>query len=92
MLYFMDVENPTPHFTPQKSQGYWGRFSVTYGPDYREWGRRTHGLGSRSGSLLDWLVDATGGDTVLIEVNNTKETHGYVYAEFWHVFFCMQPL
>ena len=55
-------------------------------------GRRTHGLGSRSGSLLDWLVDATGGDTVLIEVNNTKETHGYVYAEFWHVFFCMQPL
>ena len=35
-------------------------------------------------------MDATGGDTVLIEVNNTKETHGYVYAEFWHVFFCMQ--
>ena len=45
------------------------------------------GLAPWGAGFLDWLVDATGGDTVSTEVNSTKGNHDYVYAEFWRVVF-----
>jgi len=54
-------------------------------------GRRTQGLASRIGGLFDWLVNTTGSNIVLTQVNNTQKNHDYVYAEFWRVVFSMQP-
>ena len=54
-------------------------------------GPRMVGLASSIGGLLDWLVNTTGSNIVLTQVNKTQKNHDYVYAEFWRVVFSMQP-